>query len=190
MEPSYIADQTFRGTDFTKEKLNEREYEYCTFQNCDFSKAKIFSCRFLEAKFIECNFSNANLSQSAFQEVAFNNCKMLGLKFDECSPFNFSAKFENCQLDHSSFYQMNLSRTKFTTCQLKGVDFTESNFKNGVLRECDLLNTNFEQTNLEKADLTGSFNYAIDPERNRVKAAIFSFPEVLGLLAKYEIKIK
>lgn len=189
MEPAYIADQIFNGIDYSEEKLNEREYEYCTFRNCLFSKAKIFNSRFLETEFIDCNFSNANLGQSLFQEVIFNNCKMLGLKFDECNQFNFAAIFENCQLNHCSFYQMNLNRTRFAKCQLKEVDFVEANLKNTKINDCDLLDARFENTNLEKADFSNSLNYSIDPELNHVKGAIFSFPEVLGLLDKFDIKI-
>lgn len=189
MESAYVTDQIFNSIDYSEQKLNKKEYEYCTFRNCEFSKAKIFNSRFLETEFIDCNFSNANLSQSSFQKVSFNNCKMLGLKFDECNQFNFAAFFENCQLNHCSFYQMNLNRTKFNKSQLIGVDFIEANLKTTKINHCDLLNARFENTNLEKADFSGSFNYSIDPELNRVKGARFSFPEVIGLLDKFDIKI-
>ncbi len=189
MESDCAADQTFNSINYSEEKLNECEYESCTFRNCEFSKAKIFNSHFLETEFIDCNFSNANLSQSLFQEVIFNNCKMVGLKFGECNPFNFAAIFENCQLNYCSFYQMNLNRTQFIKCQLKESDFVEANLKNIKIYECDLLNARFENTNLENADLSNSFNYSINPERNRIKGAIFSFPEVIGLLDKFDIKI-
>src|SRR5699024_4545768 len=142
-----------------------------------------------ETEFIDCNFSNANLSQSLFQKVVFNNCKMLGLNFDECNQFNFTAVFENSQLNHSSFYQMNLNRTKFIKCQMKGVDFTEASLKNTTLINSDLFEARFDNTNLKKADFSHSFNYSIDPELNQVKGAVFSFPEVIGLLDKFDINI-
>lgn len=185
----YFVDQTFKDSNYPEKKLNKGEYEYCTFNNCDFSNAKIFESRFLETKFVDCNFSNANLSQSSFQEVVFKNCKMLGLKFDECNQFNFAAAFEHCKLNYSSFYQMNLTRTRFNKSQLRGVDFIEANLKTTEINQCDLLDARFENTNLEKADLRNSFNYSIDPELNRVRGARFSFPEVIGLLDKFDIKI-
>jgi uncharacterized protein YjbI with pentapeptide repeats len=189
VEPDYAADQTFDGINYSKEKLNGCEYEYCTFQNCEFTKAKFFNSHFLETEFIDCNFSNANLSQSLFQEVTFENCKMIGLKFNECNSLNFAAIFNNCLLNYCSFYQMDLSRTQFIKCQLKESDFVEANLETIKMYECDLLNARFENTNLKKADLTNSFNYSINPEINRIKGAIFSFPEVIGLLDTFDIRI-
>lgn len=189
MEFTYVSDQTFRGADYSEKKLDKREYEYCLFQNCTFLKSKIINSSFLETEFIDCNFSNANMSQSLFQDITFSSCKMLGLNFSECNQFNFAASFNHCRLNHCSFYRMNLKRARFISCQLKGADFTEANLKNTAVNECDLLDARFENTNLEEADFSHSYNYSIDPEINRVEGAIFSFPEVIGLLDKYDIKI-
>lgn len=115
---------------------------------------------------------------------------MLGLHFDECNEFGFALAFEQCQLNHSIFYQMKLGRTTFIGSQLQGVDFTEAELKGIALQNCDLMNAIFENTNLEKADLTKSTNYSINPEINKIKGAKFSLPELVGLLDKYEIEIK
>lgn len=186
---SYFADQTFKDLDYSEKMMNKAEYECCVFTNCNFSNTKMFELRFRETEFIDCNFSNAKLSQTSFQDTFFQNCKMLGLKFDECNQFNFAATFKNCQLNYSSFYQMNLNRTNFKKCKLVGADFIEANLKNIKINHCDLLDARFENTNLEKADLRDSINYSINPEINRVKEAIFSFPDVLGLLDSFEVNI-
>jgi hypothetical protein len=52
-----------------------------------------------------------------------------------------------------------------------------------------LADAKFENTILQKADLRSAFNYAIDPEINKIKKAKFSLPEVTGLLKKYDIEI-
>ena len=44
--------------------------------------------------------------------------------------------------------------------------------------------------NLEKANFKGAFNYYIDPLKNRLKNARFSYPEVLALLIPFGIKIE
>tara|TARA_B100000780_G_C20790358_1_gene313882 strand:- start:161 stop:508 length:348 start_codon:yes stop_codon:yes gene_type:complete len=115
---------------------------------------------------------------------------MLGLHFDQSKPFGFSISFENCQLNHSVFYQVNLGQSAFNNCQLQGVDFTEADLSNVHLTNCDLLNAIFDNTNLEKADLSHSINYSINPEVNKIKGAKFSLPEVVGLLDQYGIKIQ
>jgi len=47
----------------------------------------------------------------------------------------------------------------------------------------------FENTILEKADFRTSFNYSIDPEKNRIRKARFSLAGISGLLDKYDIEI-
>lgn len=112
----------------------------------------------------------------------YKDCKMLGLHFENCDQLGLAVSFENCQLDHSSFYQMKLNHTTFLNTSLREVDFTETGLKNALLDQCDLLNAIFDNTNLEKADLSSAFNYSIDPENNRIRGAKFSLPSVVGLI--------
>ncbi len=190
MEPNYTVEQSFEKINFTKDPLAKGEYECCTFVNCNFEEADISEITFIETEFIDCNFSNANITNTSFQDVVFKNCKMLGLQFEKCNGFGFTASFDLCQLDHSSFYQLKLNRSSFQNSQLQGVDFTEAELKSIVVQYCDLLNATFENTNMEKADLRNSFNYSINPESNRIKEARFSLPDVIGLLDKYKIRIE
>ncbi len=115
---------------------------------------------------------------------------MLGFHFENCDQLGLTFRFENCQLDHSSFYQVKLNHTVFLKTSLREVDFTETDLRNTVLDECDLLNATFEYTNLERANLSSALNYSIDPESNRIKGAKFSLPSVVGLLNKYQIEIQ
>jgi uncharacterized protein YjbI with pentapeptide repeats len=82
-----------------------------------------------------------------------------------------------------------LKKTVFRNCSIKEVDFSEADLGGAVLDNCDLNKTVFENTVLESADLTTAYNYALDPERNKLKKAKFSMPAVTGLLAKYNISI-
>ena len=137
-----------------------------------------------------CNLSLANLTKVLFNDVQFRDCKMLGLRFDTCNNFGLSFNFEQCILNHSSFYQAKLKKTTFQNTQLQEVDFTECDLKNVVFDNCDLARALFENTTLEKADFRTAFNYAIDPENNRIKKAKFSLVGVSGLLHKYDIQIE
>jgi len=60
----------------------------------------------------------------------------------------------------------------------------------GVFDNCDLSMAVFENTNLEKADFTTSYNYDIDPEKNRMKKAKFSQNGLHGLLLKYDLVVR
>ena len=114
---------------------------------------------------------------------------MLGLHFENCNQFGLSFNFENCTLNHSSFYKTKIKKTVFKNTQLKETDFTECDLTNSVFDHCDLTGAKFENTVLEKTDFRTSFNYSIDPEINKIKKARFALAGIQGLLDKYDIII-
>ena len=125
----YKSDTHFNQEDFSSSPLLKSEYENCKFTNCDFSSSNLSEIKFVESKFIDCNFSNADVSFVSLVDVIFKNCKMIGLQFETMNEFGFAAEFDNCQLDHSSFYKMKIGRTSFRNCQLHNVDFTEADIE-------------------------------------------------------------
>ena len=110
-------------------------------------------------------------------------------EYDNCSGFGLSVSFENCVLDHSSFFKVNLKKTAFRHVQLHEVDFSECDLTEAVFDDCDLKGTIFDHTILQKADLRTAKGYSIDPESNRIKKARFGLSGVAGLLNKYDIEI-
>ncbi len=185
-----VEDQSFSQTDFSVSGLNAAEYENCTFEQCSFSNVDLARLVFTNCVFEASNFSLANISNTAFREVSFKGCKMLGLHFDECNPFLFSVSFVDCQLNLSSFYKMKLKKTTFNNCNLLEVDFTEADLTQSVFECCEMSGVIFDRSILEKVDFTSSFNYAINPETNKIKKARFSKEGVIGLLNKYDIIIE
>ena len=115
---------------------------------------------------------------------------LLGLNFDECSAFMFSASFEDCVLNMSSFYKMNIKGTKFVNTSLQEVDFRQANCTSCLFAGCDMGGALFDKSNLDRADFRTAYNYAFDPVSNRVKKAKFSLPEVVGLLCRFDIDIE
>jgi fluoroquinolone resistance protein len=189
MEPNYFSEKVFDKIDFTQNPLPAGEYEYCTFTNCDFSNADLSGIKFLECGFQACNLSLAKIVKTAFGDIKFKDCKMLGLHFENCHEFGFAVQFDNCILNHSSFYKTKLKKTLFKNTKLLEADFTDSDLTSSVFDGCDLAGAKFENTMLEKADFRTSINYSIDPELNRIKKAKFSQSGISGLLDKYNIEI-
>lgn len=165
------------------------EYEVCTFINCSFSGANLSHSVFSECIFESCDLSSVKIQNTSFKDVTFNNCKMLGLNFDGANPFLFQVAFDNCQLNLSSFYQVNLKQITITNCSLKEVDFTETNLSGAKLNDCDFTGAVFERTNLMGADLYSSLNFHIDPRVNTVKKAKFSKEGALGLLTRFDVVV-
>jgi fluoroquinolone resistance protein len=184
-----FTDETFDKRDFKVVPLLRGEYENCVFTNCDLSGCDLSEVQFTSCEFTDCNLSMAKLSKTAFRDVRFKGCKMLGLRFDDCSKFALSFTFDGCTLDHSSFYQAKIKQTVFRNSQLQEVDLTECDLAGAVFDNCNLVGATFDNTILEKADMRGALNYAIDPEKNKIKKAKFALSQVAGLLYKYNIEI-
>lgn len=182
-----VCDNSFSHA--SGEQFTATEYEKCSFTNCDFSSVDLSNVKFIDCSFLNCNLSLVKLLKTSFQDAVFVGCKMLGLRFDDCSDFNLSFRFETCSLNHSSFYKKKIRKTYFEDCQLQDVDFTESDLTGSIFSKCDLLNATFENSILEKVDFRSALNYSIDPHLNRVKKAKFSLSGLPGLLEKFDIDI-
>ena len=190
MDQPYTDDQQFHAENFSSNALPLGEYENCTFTGCIFASGSLSGRSFSECDFIDCDLSNTAVSGTSFRDVCFKNCKLLGVRFDECSTFLLSFKFQDCLLNFSSFFKLKLKGTKFSNCKLEQVDFSEADFSRAGFQKCEFSGAIFSNTNLESADLETSSNFSIDPEINRIKKAKFSRENISGLLDKYQIIIK
>lgn len=185
-----VENAKFEKQQYTQEALKKGEYDTCTFLNCVFSETDLSNIAFTECEFYNCDFSNAKVKNTVFNDVVFSECKLIGIHFNNCNPFLFSAKFNKCNLSLASFYQVKIKNTTVVSCELHQTDFTQADISNTLFEDCDFKQAIFEQTILEKANLSTAYNYTIDPENNSIKKAQFSMPEVLGLLKKYDIHVK
>ena len=183
-------DQHYTESDFNETDLPEGTIEACTFTKCNFSGVSLAKRKFVDCTFDGCDLSGASLNLTWLQDVRFVECKLLGMRFDHCQEYGFKVAFDQCILDHSSFYEVNLTKSNFNKCRMHGVDLGETNASDVSFKECDLAEAMFERTDLRGADLTTAVNYRIDPEENLLKGAKFSVPGVLGLLGKYDIEIE
>jgi len=111
------------------------------------------------------------------------------LRFDSLNQFNLELDFQECILNHSSFFGCNIKGTNFSNCKLIDVDFENTNLTNSIFVGSDLNGAQFINSNLEKADFRECQNVFLDPDLNKIKAAKFSLQSLPGLLEKYKIQI-
>lgn len=190
MSAKFIENKVFQQNDITVSPLEKGEYEHCTFNHCDLSNLNLSEFKFINCTFTGCNFTLTVLNKTSFTETTFKECKLLGARFDLCNPFTLSFRFENCQMNLSSFFRVKMKNTKFIHCSLQEVDFTECDLTGALFDQCDLGRAIFDGTTLEKADLRSAYNYSIDPANNKIKKAKFSLQGVAGLLDKFDIEIE
>jgi uncharacterized protein YjbI with pentapeptide repeats len=114
---------------------------------------------------------------------------MLGIHFDACNPFLFSIYCEGCLLNLSSFYKMKLKGVKFISCSLHEVDFSEADLSRGLFADCDLMGAIFDNTLLLNSDFRTARNFAIQPEKNKLRKTKFSNQGLAGLLSHLDLII-
>jgi uncharacterized protein YjbI with pentapeptide repeats len=98
--------------------------------------------------------------------------------------------FTDCLLDYAKFYALKLKKMKFINCSLIAADFMSSDLTEVLFDNCNLRRAVFIDTIANKADFSTSYDYAFDPEKNKIKKAIFSTEGLKGLLEKYDIVVK
>lgn len=185
-----VVDQTFDKVNFAEVHRGVRDFEACRFVGSSFCDMDIMGCLFTDCVFENCNLSMLKLVDVALRGCSFEGCKMLGVDFSPCKQIGFDVRFKETKLDYSIFSTLKISKTSFVKCSLIQCDFTECDLSKSIFTECDLSLATFGWTNLEGADLSTARNYTISVKNNRVKKAKFSLPDVIGLLADFEIEIE
>jgi len=190
MSKVYEEGKTFDKVNFTESALPQGDYENCIFTSCNFSNISLTNINFSECSFTGCDLSMVKPQKTGFKDVHFKDCKLLGVNLSDCNKMLLKMTFENCVLNFSLFYKLNLKKTVFKSCIMHDTDFTETDLSGAIFDKCDMQMAKFENSILEGADFRSAFNYGIDPSINRMKKAKFSHDGIVGLLYKYDIEIE
>ncbi len=183
--------QTLIGLDASSQEIVSSTFSNCIFKNCNLFQTNLSGSTFADCKFGNCNVSMVGFKGVHFNNVEFTNCKLMGDNFEFCKfNFNFSARFINCVLELTNF-----SAVKIYGCSFKGSTFKKASFIGSKMVKCDFSSCDFEEAIFDNTDLSESnfkhaINYSIDPNKNKLKKAIFSMPDVVGLLGNLDIRIE
>ena len=114
----------------------------------------------------------------------------MGIAFEVCNPLGLNVRFEQCNLEASTWQEMDVHGFQFQECKLQYTDFTAANCEGVIFAKCDLLNAVFERTNLKKADFRAAEQWIIDPVVNEAKGARFQKEELKGLLHQWGLDLR
>ena len=188
-EPLIYENSIIESKDFTDVNLQGFSFDKVIFKQCKFINTNWGNATFSDCHFFECNISLVSLNNCQFNNVVFDQCKLIGLDFFKCQKIILSPQFTNSILHTCDFKQLSLKKILFTGSILKNVLFTATDLSEADFSHADLVGTVFEKCILIKADFRSAKNYSIDPRINTIKKARFSMPEVLKLLAYFDIDI-
>lgn len=190
MQQKIHTHKTFENIIYAEKVVRDREFEKCLFRGCDFSNSNFSDNRFSDCQFIGCNLGLMKLRHTTFDNIKFKDCKLIGLNFSECADLLFTVHFDNCLMDFTTFANKKMGKTSFINSSLKNAEFTNTYLSKALFDNTDLQSAVFDNTNLQEANLATAYNYTIDPERNNIKKAKFSIHGIMGLLAKYDIRLE
>ncbi len=188
-DTEYFKEIVFEKIDFTKLLINNKEFYKCSFIKCNFENLLFSNSDFENCVFQECDLSLLRFNNTKLSDVDFKYCKLIGVDWTFASK-PLKINFESCLLNNSNFYALTLGLIIVEDCSLQGVDFTKANLNKAKIVKCDLLNATFSDTILTYTDFSGSINYSINPNLNKLKKTIFSLPEALSLLSNFDIILK
>lgn len=187
---NHIIEKKFEVICFEDDSLAYKDFERCTFTGCDFTDASFLGTAFIDCTFNDCNFKDAKINYVGFRDVHFTNCDFTNVNFAMCDSLLFAFGFTNCILDYTKFYGLKMPRTIFSSCSIIAADFMAADLTGVTFNNCNLHKSTFIDTIANKTDFSTSTNFTIDPEKNKLKKAIFSKEGLKGLLTKYDITVK
>lgn len=190
MHADYILDQEFRDQIFDDTNTKFKDFENCTFHNCDFRACTFQTVTFIDCNFFDCNFMETKINYISLRGVFFTKCNFTNVNFAMTDQVIFEFHFKDCLLDYSKFYALKLRKMQFINCSMIAVDFMGSDLTEVLFDNCNLRHAVFIDTIANKADFYTSYDYTFDPDKNKIKKAIFSTEGLKGLLQKYDIIVK
>jgi len=176
-----------------QQTVRSSTFEGCKFSGCDFSETEFIDCRFSDCEFTDSNLNVAKFDGSKFLETGFRNCKLTGINWTSLNWTNVVLSsplyFDACDLSFSVFSALQIPDIVMTRCKAHDVDFSECNLSGADLYDTDFTDARFNLSKLDNCNFREATGYFIDPLQNSIKGASFSLPDVLSLLAPFQIDI-
>jgi len=189
MTSDYITDSAFKNVIFNESDIKYKDFENCTFHNCDFTSCTFQTVTFIDCNFFECNFKETKINYVSLRGVFFTKCDFTSVNFAMTDQVIYEFHFKDCLLDYAKFYALKLKKMQFINCSMIAVDFMKSDLTEVIFDNCNLRRAVFIDTIAIKADFSTSYDFTIDPEKNKLKKAVFAMESLKGLLEKYDIEV-
>jgi uncharacterized protein YjbI with pentapeptide repeats len=187
--PAFFKDAAFTKLQHADEVITGVEFYRCTFTSCSFFRTKFIDCDFENCTFAHCDLSLIVLQSCRLLDVSFEQSKIVGTDWTHLrQPVRFS--FAGCKLDGGNFLRMALPGLRLVDSSARDCDFTEAKVVKADFSDTDFEGARFVETDLSFANFTGAHNYAIDPNRVKLKKTIFALPDAVALLNRFDIILK
>lgn len=188
--PISSDNRVFKAQDFSNKSFAEHSFSNCIFEKCDFNNSSFERASLWECTFRECNLSLVNFKKCRINNVSFEESKLVGINFSLCdTSLLFSINAHKSYLQYCTFAGLLMAHTSFKESKIIESRFIDTILKKACFSGTDLAGTTFNNCDLRESDFKDAINYLINPCENKIKKAIFSFPECIGLVKSLDITI-
>lgn len=189
---TYHEHQIIRDVHLQNTAVRYEEFADCTFENCEFDTVQAIGCKFVDCVFSGCKIANPVLEGCIMTGSDFVDCRLLGVNWSVLSSGFIApiAHLQGCQIKYNHFVGSNYPKFQFTGNDLAESMFADCDLSHSCFRRCQLHKTEFFRCDLTGASFEGADGYVVDLATCKLKGAVFSFPEVVGLLDGLGIVIK
>lgn len=190
---TYFEGEVFESLNAVEKGWEGMRFVDCWFKGCAFERCRVSYCSFSECRFTGCKIINPICKQSEVRFTELEDCELTGINWGLLLPMNGFGdpidKVISCTLKYNFFTGIPLRKFSFAGSAVTGSMFADCDLAESSFHGCLLSDTEFFQCDLSKADFRESAGYKIDALTNKLKGAMFSYPEVTSLLNSLGIQI-
>ncbi len=163
-----FEDQVFSNLDLQKADLSGKDFVRCTFDKMVLPESTWKGARLEDCVFQRCDLVRMQPSGMSAQGIAFANCRMMGVTWTQMGVAT-AIGFEACNLQYSSFVDVNLTGVRFTSCRVLEANFVDCRLVGVDFSDSDMTGSRFEHCDLRNAQAAEAVGLFVDPSTNKVR---------------------
>lgn len=163
-----FEDEVFADLDLLKADLSGKDFVRCTFDKMVLRESIWKGARLEDCVFQRCDLVRMQPSGMSAQGIAFANCRMMGVIWAQMGVAT-AMGFEACNLQYSSFVEVNLTGARFKSCRVLEANFVECRLVDVDFADSDMSGSRFEHCDLRNAQGAEAVGLFVDPSNNKVK---------------------
>jgi uncharacterized protein YjbI with pentapeptide repeats len=185
---------TFKRLDHTDAVFQDVTFSACAFVRCNFSRAVFQNCRFVDCTLENCILRMTEVPGTTFARVSFKACDLPGVDWSEANWSGWTTKtgslhFDDCNLQYSIFFGLELVDLHMTDCNAREANFAEASLVKADFSGTDFSGAIFLRTDLTEASFVNATGYTLSLSDNTTDGTKFSLPEAVRLLHSLDIKL-
>ncbi len=178
-----LTQETFRRVAFVEVDLSEVVTDGAVFEECSFRGVRFNVSEHRSSAFLNCTFTRCT-----FFDATFTGCKLVGSVFSDCSLDLL--RVEGGDWSFIGLSGADLGSATLTDVRLREADLTGIRAVNGTLAGLDLSGADLRKADLTGCDLRGSDLGSVDPATTRLRGAIITFQQAVGVAAAMGLDVR